>query len=251
MAGPVGQLMSRMLVTRPEPDAQSTLSRLTALDIDAVAAPLMVRRTLGASLPPPDGFAAMVLTSANAVRSLVDRGVVAQYAQLPVLAVGDRTAQEAEEAGFGRVSSAAGALNDLVNAIAISKLKGPLLHPTGRHQSGDLAKALAPQGVMVATAKIYDMVAVEALPAEILAALSDGGISAVLTYSRRTAEIFAALAAGLELSQRRRIAMLCLSEAVAGPLLEAHFHRISLADRPDEDAMMALALAVAREQTGP
>ena len=36
-----------------------------------------------------------------------------------------------------------------------------------------------------------------------------------------------------------------------GPLLDALFHRISLADRPDEDAMMALALAVAREQTGP
>jgi uroporphyrinogen-III synthase len=37
---------------------------------------------------------------------------------------------------------------------------------------------------------------------------------------------------------------------VAEPLLENHFNRISLADRPDEDAMMALALAVAREQTG-
>jgi uroporphyrinogen-III synthase len=42
-----------------------------------------------------------------------------------------------------------------------------------------------------------------------------------------------------------------MSEAVAGPLLEARFNRINLADRPDEDAMMALALAFAREQTGP
>jgi uroporphyrinogen-III synthase len=251
MAGAMGQPMSRMLVTRPEPDAQSTLSRLTALDIDAMAAPLMVRQTLDASLPPSDGFAAMVLTSANAVRALTDRALVAQYAHLPVLAVGDRTAREAEEAGFGKVSSAAGALSDLVNAIAISRLKGPLFHPTGRHQGGDLAKALAPLGVMVVAAKIYDMVAIEALPAEVFAALRDGGISAVLVYSRRTAEIFATLADGLDPSQRRRIAMLCLSEAVAGPLLEAHFHRISLADRPDEDAMMALALAVAREQTGP
>lgn len=247
----MGQFMTQMLVTRPEPDAQSTLSRLRALDIEAIAAPLMVRQTLEASLPPPDGFAAMVLTSANAVRSLVDRGVVAHYAQLPVLAVGDRTAREAEDAGFGRVSSAAGALNDIVNAIAISGLKGPLFHPTGRHQGGDLAKALAPLGVMVATAKIYDMVAIEALPDEVLMALGDGRIGAVLAYSRRTAEIFATLADALEPPQRRRIAMLCLSEAVAEPLLEAHFHRISLADRPDEDAMMALALAVAREQTGP
>ena len=243
--------MTRMLVTRPEPDAQGTLSRLRALDIDAVAAPLMVRQTLEASLPPADGFAAMVLTSTNAVRSLADRGVLADYAHLPVLAVGDRTAREAEEAGFAKVSSAAGALGDLVNAIRISGLKGPLFHPTGRHQAGDLAKALAPLGVMVATAKIYDMVAVEAMPEEVFTALADGGIGAVLAYSRRTAEIFATLAARLDPPQRRRIAMLCLSEAVAGPLLEAHFNRISLADRPDEDAMMALALAVAREQTAP
>lgn len=251
MAGAMGPHMTRMLVTRPEPDAQSTLSRLRALDIEAVAAPLMVRQTLDASLPPPDGFAAMVLTSANAVRSLADRGVLADYAQLPVLAVGDRTAREAEDAGFSRVSSAAGTMSDLVNAIRISGLTGPLFHPTGRHQSADLAKALAPLGVMVATARIYDMIAVELLPAEVLGALADGSLGAVLVYSRRTAEIFAALAASLDPPQRRHLAMLCLSEAVAGPLLEAHFSRISLADRPDEDAMMALALAVAREQTAP
>ena len=244
--------MSRAVaVLRPEPGNAATAAAIEAAGLTAIRLPLFEIHAIDWTPPDVTRFDALLLTSANAVRALADRGVVAQYAQLPVLAVGDRTAQEAEEAGFGKVSSAAGALNDLVNAIAISKLKGPLFHPTGRHQSGDLAKALAPLGVMVATAKIYDMVAIEALPADILAALSDGSISAVLAYSRRTAEIFAALAAGLELSQRRRIAMLCLSEAVAGPLLEAHFHRISLADRPDEDAMMALALAVAREQTGP
>ena len=244
-------VMTRMLVTRPEPDAQSSLSRLQALDIEGVTAPLMERFTLDISLPPADGFAAVVLTSANAVRTLVDRGVVGDYAHLPVLAVGDRTARDAEQAGFGRVSSAAGSFGDLVNAIGLSGLKGPLFYPTGKHQSADLAKAVAPMGVMVATAKIYDMVAIAALPSAILDALGDGGISAVLVYSRRTAEIFAQLASSLERTQRQRLGMLCMSEAVAEPLLAAHFNRISLADRPDEEAMMALALGFARAQTGP
>ena len=53
--------MTRMLVTRPEPDTHSTVARLRALDIDAVAMPVMVRQTLQASLPPPEGFAGMVL----------------------------------------------------------------------------------------------------------------------------------------------------------------------------------------------
>ena len=240
----------KMLVTRPEPDAQATLARLDALGISALAAPVMVRQTLDASLPPPDGFTAMVLTSANAVRALAERGVLEQYQHLPVFAVGDRTAREASEAGFERVSSAAGALQDLVNAMTIARLRGPIFYPTGKHQSADLAKALAPLGVMVATAKIYDMVAIEALPDQILAELG-GEIGAVLAYSRRSAEIFATLAAGLPRDRRSRLAMLCLSETVAEPLLEARFSRISLADRPDEDAMMALALAFAREQTGP
>ncbi len=240
----------KMLVTRPEPDAQATLARLDALGIDAVAAPVMVRQTLDASLPPPDGFTAMVLTSANAVRALAERGVLEQYRHLPVFAVGDRTAREASEAGFERVSSAAGALQDLVNAMTIARMRGPIFYPTGKHQSADLAKALAPLGVMVATAKIYDMVAIGALPAQILAELG-GEIGAVLAYSRRTAEIFATLATSLPRDKRSRLAMLCLSETVAEPLLEARFSRISLADRPDEDAMMALALAFAREQTGP
>lgn len=250
MAGAVGRLVMKMLVTRPEPDAQSTLARLQALDIEAIAAPVMVRETLDASLPPPDGFTAMVLTSANAVRALTDRGVLDHYRHLPVFAVGDRTAREATEAGFARVSSAAGAFQDLVNAMTIARMRGPIFYPTGKHQSADLAKALAPLGVMVATARVYDMVAADALPEAILAGLG-GDIGAVLAYSRRSAEIFAGLAASISREQRRNLAVLCLSEAVAEPLLEARFNRISLADRPDEDAMMSLALAFAREQTGP
>ena len=250
MAGAMGPPMTRMLVTRPEPDCRATVDRLAALDIEAVAAPLMVRQTLPASLPPPEGFTAMVLTSANAVRSLVERGVVERYAHLPVFAVGDHTAREASEAGFGRVSSAAGAFGDLVNAMTIARLPGPIFYPAGKHQSADLAKAVAPLGIMVVTAKVYEMVAVEALPEPILTALG-GEIGAVLAYSRRSAEIFARLAASISREQRRSLAVLCMSEAVAAPLLEARFSRISLADRPDEDAMLALALAFAREQTGP
>ena len=246
----MGGRIVKMLVTRPEPDAQATLARLDALGIAATAAPLMVRQTLDASLPPPDGFTAMVLTSANAVRSLLDRGVLDHYRHLQVFAVGDRTAREASEAGFERVSSAAGAFQDLVNAMTIARVPGPIFYPTGKHQSADLAKALAPLGVMVVTAKIYDMVAADALPEAILDGLGDS-IGAVLAYSRRSAEIFARLAASLSPTKRRSLAMLCLSEAVAEPLLEARFSRISLADRPDEDAMMTLALAFAREQTAP
>lgn len=250
MAGAMGGQQMKMLVTRPEPDAQATVARLGALGIAAIATPLMVRETLDTGLPPPDGFTAMVLTSANAVRALADRNVLDRYRHLPVFAVGDRTAREASDAGFERVSSAAGAMRDLVNAMDIAGMHGPIFYPAARHQSGDLARALAPLGIMVVTAKVYDMVAADAIPAEILGDLGNE-VGAVLAYSRRSAEIFAHLAESLSRERRNKLALLCLSETVAEPLLDARFGRISLADRPNEKAMMALALAFAREQTGP
>lgn len=250
MARPVGSRHMKMLVTRPEPDAQSTLGRLQALGIDAIAAPAMVRQTLDVSLPPPDGFVAMVLTSANAVRALADRGALEIYRHLPVFAVGDRTAREASDAGFARVSSAAGSVQDLVNAMTLANMHGPIFYPSGRHQSADLAHALAPLGIMVVTARLYDMVPIAQLPPDIVGELGQD-IAAVLVYSRRSGEVFAQLTESLDTDRRRSLAVLCLSEAVAEPLLAARFSRINLADRPDEEAMMTLALAFAREQTGP
>ncbi|WP_299751671.1 uroporphyrinogen-III synthase [Devosia sp.] len=242
----------RMLVTRPEPDGQATVQRLAALAIQAIAAPLMSRRTLDISLPPANGFAALALTSTNGLRALEDRGVIAQFSHLPVFAVGGRTALEARSMGFAEAFAAGGTLGDLVNLMARARLAGPVFYPAGKHLSGDLAKALAQFGVMVVTARVYDMVPVEALPDAIVSGLASGDIGGVLLYSRRTAELLVkALEGQLDRAQRSRIAMLCLSEAVAEPLMAAHFNRISLADHPSDESMMALALAVTREQNRP
>jgi uroporphyrinogen-III synthase len=244
--------MTTMLVTRPEPDAQSTLLRLDALGIKAIAAPVMTRLTLDASLPPPDGFAAMAVSSANGLRALDDRGVLERYLHLPTFAVGDRTAWEARQLGCADVVSAGGTVSELVNAIARAHLSGPVFYPAGKHLSHDLGKALAPFGIMVATARIYDMVATDALPPTVIAGLAGGSIGGAMLYSRRSAEIFVALLDGhLDQGERSAIAMLCLSETVAEPLIAAHFTRIHLADWPSEEAMMALALAFTREQTAP
>ncbi len=248
----MGAKLMRALVTRPEPDAQATVQRLAALAIEALAAPLMSRRTLETSLPQAHGFAALALTSANGLRALVDRGVIERFTSLPVFAVGGRTALEARSMGFSEVVDAGGTLADLANRLAYARLQGPVFYPAGKHLTGDLAKALAPFGVMVVTSRLYDMVPVESLPDVVLSGLQSGDIGAVLLYSRRTAELLVkALDGQLDRTQRSAIAMLCLSEAVAEPLMAAHFNRVSLADYPSEEAMMALALAVTRERNRP
>ena len=238
--------MVRMLVTRPEPDASETAARLNALDIETVIDPLLIAETLETKLPETAGFAALAVTSANALRALHDRGDLSGYVRLPVYAVGDRTAETARRLGFGNVTSARGNANDLVTLLAEAGVQGPILYPAAKQRGADLGKALAPHGVMVITAPVYDMVPSTGLRETTTAALASGAVSAALFYSRRTAETFATLAAGLR--DRTKLGMLCLSETVAAPLVAAHFVRVALADHPSEEAMLGLALSFARDQ---
>lgn len=237
--------MVRMLVTRPEPDASETAARLNALDIETVIDPLLIAQTLPTTLPDARGFAALAVTSVNALRALGERGEVPRLRHLPLFAVGDRTAGAAKHFGFSKIMSARGNFADLVSLLAHAGLDGPILYPAAREQAGDLGKALAPHGIMVITTPVYAMRPAPALRPATRAGLEDG-IDAALFYSRRTAETFAGLAA--DLGDRTRLGMLCLSEAVAEPLVAAHFVRVALADHPSEEAMMGLALSFARGQ---
>jgi uroporphyrinogen-III synthase len=239
-----------MLVTRPEPDASETVVRLGALGIEGMACPLLVHQTLPASLPEADGFAAMALTSTNALRALRERGVLERYLKLPVYAVGSRTAAAARSLGFRQVTHAAGGnFTALAELLAHAPLDGPIFYPGARELAGDLAKTLAPFGRMVITAEVYAMNPVETLPLTAAGGFASGSIGAVLLYSKRTAETFVRLAEPhIDRLERRQLGMLCLSEAVAAPLFDAHFVRVCLAEHPSEPAMMSLALSFARDQ---
>ncbi len=238
-----------MLVTRPEPDASETAARLNALGIEGVPCPLLEFQPLEGSLPGAEGFAAMALTSAQALRALEAKGQLERYLGLKVYAVGARTAAAARAAGFADVTSADGGFAELASLLRQVPLAGPVFYPAARDLAGDLARALAPAGRMVITAQVYRMVPATALPAAVEAELGDKTLAAALFYSRRTAEVFVRLVSGMERPARRALGVLCLSEAVAAPLVDAHFVRIGLAEHPSEDAMMGLALSFLRDHS--
>jgi uroporphyrinogen-III synthase len=145
--------------------------------------------------------------------------------------------------------SAHGAFGDLAELLIHAGLKGPVFYPAARDQSGDLAKSLAPHGVMVVTARVYEMNEVVALDDGIVSRLAEGSFGAALFYSRRTAETFVKrLAPKLGRGVATRLGVLCLSERVAEPLVAARFVRVGLADYPSEEAMMGLCLSFARDQ---
>jgi len=238
-----------MLVTRPEPDASETAARLGAIGIEGLACPLLVHQTLTPSLPEPTGFAAIAVTSTNALRALRERGMLERYLNLPLYAVGGRTASAAKALGFTSVTHAEGGFVALAELLAHTPLKGPIFYPAARELAGDLAKSLAPFGRMVITAEVYAMNPIDTLPLTAAGGFAQGSIGAVLLYSKRTAETFVRLAdEHVDKLERRQLGMLCLSEAVAEPLFDAHFVRVSLAEQPSEQAMMGLALSFSRDQ---
>lgn len=244
--------MTRLLVTRPEPDASDTAARLRALGCVPAVFPLMELQVTDVRLPEAGGLSGLIVTSANAVRALHAKMALLPYLGLPLFAVGEKTAAAAKAAGFAKIESAdgdAGALIDLVGAHAKA---GTYFYPCATETARDLPKALAGAGLLVIAAEVYRMEAVTRLSEDIAAQLSAGGFAGVLIYSRRGASLFAELTElVLTPAQRRALTLICLSENVAAPLVAHGFPRIVLADFPSEEAMMAATLSFSRGQITP
>jgi uroporphyrinogen-III synthase len=204
-----------------------------------IHAPLMRGETLDVDCDGP--FAALLMTSGNAARAVVDHRRFAELRRLPVLAVGDRSAEVAREAGFADVTSAQGALDDLVRLAAARFADARLLYLAGEDRAGDLAMELAAYGIEVETAVIYRAIAAAALPVEAAQALAGGQLDAVLHYSRRSAETLLRLAAKAgAVNALLGLAHYCLSGEVAVPLREAGARHIMIAPLPGESSLFGL-----------
>lgn len=226
----------RVWVTRARPGAEATAARVSDLGFEPVVEPLLEIRDRPWTAELAD-VGALAFTSRNGVAAFARASDVRD---LPAFAVGDATAAAARQAGFRRVESAEGAVDDLAALIAGRRdaFDGVLLHPAASEPAGDLAAPLARARIAVRTATVYESLP-RAPDASALAALDQA--QAVLLHSPKAARALAAILAGRALPQLRA---LCLSPAVAAPLA-AHaaagrIGPVSAAPRPDETALLAL-----------
>lgn len=229
--------MTGVLVTRPEPGAGETAAAIAALGHVPVLAPLLTIAALPGpmlDLSPYDGIA---VTSANGVRALAGRSATRD---LPIYAVGARTAALARDLGFTRVQAADGDVASL-SALITRAGAAHILHAAG----ADLAGDLRPDGVTVARLMLYRAAAVASLPDPALAALRNGQVAYVTLFSPRTAAGFVRLAEKAGLSPLAGgWTALCLSAAVADAASGFGFADIRVADRPDAASLLALLPAV-------
>lgn len=231
----------RLLLTRPEGDAERTAAALRADGHEVLLLPLMRIEPIAGTEIGPGPWAAVIATSANACRAVAAHKGLATLRTLPLFVVGRRTALAGEALGFASIASADGALAELATLIAarVSDTRLPLLYLAGADRAGDLPGALAPHGIKVQTAVVYRAVTETKIPPPVRSRLADGTIDGVLHFSARSARAFLAALTSAGLSPRTlKIQHYCLSSQVAAPLAAAGADDVRVAADPTERALL-------------
>jgi uroporphyrinogen-III synthase len=178
---------------------------------------------------------AILLTSANGVRALARR---TSRRDLPVFAVGPQTAEEARKAGFTTVKNADGDARALARATTRwAQQSDVLLHVCGEDALGTLADDLSARGFQVRRCVLYAIMPAQALPPEAEAALRERQLDGAMFFSPKSARLFCALADGLPTES---LTAFCISPVTAQALSPSAFARLAVAEKPNQDALLAL-----------
>jgi uroporphyrinogen-III synthase len=240
----------RVLITRAGDDAAQLAGELARHGIASLIEPLLAIVYLDVPVPDDAGVQALLTTSANGVRAYAR---LSPRRDLPVYAVGDATARTARAAGFRRVASAAGDVDDLAALVRreLAPGRGILLHAAASELAGDLAGALANAGFDYRRVVLYRAETAGALSPGAAAAIASGEINAVALFSPRTARTLARLltAAGLE-TDARRLVCFALSQAVAAAAAILAWRRVVIATAPTQAELVAAIIAASRQSSG-
>lgn len=235
----------RLLLTRPVRESEALAALLQARGHEVLVTPLLsIHRREDAELPKRD-WQALLVTSANGARAL---GRLADEAlkSVPVVAVGEASAEAARAQGFMDVKAAGGDVHSLAALAAdiLDPAKGPLLHAAGSVLAGDLKGMLEARGFDVDRVVLYDAQKAEGFTPQAREALTSGVLDGVLFYSPRTARHFATLVKAEGVSEGlSRASAYCLSAAIASEIDMLGFAAIHIAAEPSQDALLALISA--------
>lgn len=208
--------MRKLLLLRPEPGLSASAARARALGLDVICCPLFRVEPLAWDAPGPASYDALLLTSANAVRC-GGQGLE-RLKELPVRAVGAATAAAARDAGF-RVQT----VGDSDVAALLAGLPGSvrLLHLAGEDFRDVDDRRIDRRIVYRATA-----IANPHLPPP------KGLVVAV--HSPRAGRRFA------ELTATRACTAIAAISAAAAKQCGQGWERVEVAERPDDNSLLAL-----------
>jgi uroporphyrinogen-III synthase len=234
------RLGRRALVTRPRAEAIALAEALATRGIEALIEPLLDIRYRDEPAPDLASVQAVLCTSANGVGALAR---LSRQRDVALFAVGEATAARARREGFGQVESAGGNVEDLAQLVRrrLRPKAGRLLHVAGSDIAGDLAGMLREDDFAVDRVVLYEARPVAGFSAPAVTALQSGLIDFVLFFSPRTAAVFSRLTepAGIG-AALRAVTAVSISAAADGALGELGFASRLVADRPDQEGLLAV-----------
>jgi uroporphyrinogen-III synthase len=238
-ASPASASPVPILLTRPESEAKGFAAALVQRfggRVRPVIAPLMAVEYLTPAIP-PGRFAGVVFTSAFGVE-----GARRLAADWPALAwcVGARTAERAREAGF-QARSADGDADALVAAILADPPEGRLVHLRGEDTRGEVSERLTAAGVETEAVVVYRQAPCPLTAEGRRLLLTDGAVIVPL-FSPRSAGLFATEAQGA----RADLHLVAMSRAVADAVQAVPRRSLTLAPRPEAEAMLEGVAAALR-----
>jgi uroporphyrinogen-III synthase len=231
----------RLLVTRPQPDANRTATRLRAAGHEVLVQPMLAPEYL--PIDTAGDPAAIAVTSRNGVRALAFMPNAARWTRTPVFAVGEATAEAARRAGFRDVRSAGGDSAGLATLVAteLDPAAGTVLYPSAEDRRPELETGLRAAGFRVHAAVAYRMRPATTLAAPVSSALRDRALDGVLLYSARTARTFATLVAAAGLNDAlAALTIYAISKATAEAAAWPDGALVQVAAHPTEDAIFHL-----------
>ncbi|AWW75371.1 uroporphyrinogen III synthase [Erythrobacter sp. KY5] len=215
-----------VLAVRPEPGLAATMEAGKQLGLNMIGYPLFEVRPREWDCPDSSSFDAILIGSANAIRHGGD--ALSSITNKPVHAVGQTTAEAAQEAGFEIANVGTGGLQNVLDAV--TKPTRFLRIAGEKH-----VPLTAPDGVEIVTRIAYESVPLE-LP-EPLRALDQLGLT-VLLHSAVAAERFDSETRRLAL-QRSRIKLAVLGPRIA-EAAGTGWQSIHVSPAPNDTALLEL-----------
>ena len=216
----------RVIAVRPEPGLAATLALAREMGIAAQGEPLFEIRPCAWSPPNPAAIDALLVGSANAFAH--GGAALSRFADKPVHAVGEKTADAARQAGFTVAGIGAGGLQHVLDEIAppvrLLRIAGakhvPLEHPAG---------------IEIETVIVYESAGLP-MPRQLAASLGGGDV--VLIHSGEAARHFAAECDRLGVP-RREVEIAALAPRIAQAAGEG-WRAVHTAPEPSDAALLLM-----------
>jgi len=227
----------RILLLRAPEDAARSAPPLQKMGHQIVLSPVIEFKETQTPVP-NDAYHAILATSAQAFGSL-DEEEIGALRTLPLYCVGSRASFAAIKTGLHSPYLIGQTAESLAQQL-IKKYPAPVhfLYLAGSDRKPDLENALTGAGHRITVHETYRAEPVKKLSRAAASALEYGDIDIVLHYSRRSVEIFMALASTSKLDLTIP-AHFCLSPDVAVPLQQAGYENIVIAEEPNENSMFS------------